>query len=86
MNADLKTMAQLRMGNDVPYLEFLQKELNRTNAQLHEVDGDIFIGRLQGKAAVLKKILDDFERVGRVPEMRISSFRPAVKPDEFRHV
>jgi len=79
-----RTMEQLRMGNDVPYLEYLRKELDQANSDLHGVEGDIYLGRLQGKAFTLKKILDDFERAGRVPWMRENSVRPVVKPDEPR--
>lgn len=71
--ADPKALEQLKRGNDAPYLEHLQKELEHAHTDLRTVQGDssidvrIALGRIQGEAAVLQKILNDFERAGRLP-------------------
>jgi hypothetical protein len=70
MSVNVRAIEQLSLGNPVPYAEEKQKQLDEANVHLHSVTGIQELGQVQGRAAALKEMLEEFGKAGIRPGSR----------------
>lgn len=69
MSVSARTIEQLKRGNPRNWLSEKRKQLDATNLNLHSAEGLQAIGQVQGRAAALQEIIDEFEQAGIRPGM-----------------